>query len=84
MTITEDIKEILTINSKPRYDNWCDQFSRIFMVKLMTVGALVLGMNWYADKFTCVVPSTLDLDVGFVSQVLYHFKCSEYLHFSTS
>lgn len=71
MTITEDIKEILTINSKPRYDNWCDQFSRIFMVKLMTVGALVLGMNWYSDKFTCVVPSTLDLDVGFVSQACW-------------
>lgn len=71
MTITEDIKDIISINIKPRYDNWCDQFSRIFMVKLMTVSALVLGMNWYSDKFTCVVPSTLDLDVGFVSQACW-------------
>ncbi|XP_066925425.1 uncharacterized protein [Clytia hemisphaerica] len=71
MTITEDIKDIISINIKPRYDSWCDQFTRIFMVKLMTVGALILGMNWYSDKFTCVVPSTLDLDVGFVSQACW-------------
>ena len=59
MAITDSIKAILSVKIKPRHDSYSDQFSRIFMVKVMMIGALLVGLNWYSDKITCIIPGAL-------------------------
>ena len=45
-----DIKKLLSIKIKPRKDPYTDQFSRIFMVKMMMLTATVTGLSWAKDK----------------------------------
>ena len=71
MTITDSIKQILSIQIKPRIDSYTDQYSRIFMVKLSMVGALLVGLNWYSDKITCVQPGALGVSEVFVGQACW-------------
>jgi len=51
--IAGDFKDFLTIRIKPRDDNVSDQYSRIFMFKILLVASMVCGLSWYADKFNC-------------------------------
>lgn len=83
MTITDSIKQILTVSIKPRTDAYTDQYSRIFMVKLTMVGALLVGLNWYTDKITCIQPGALGISEVFVGQAcwingLYIFRDLRY------
>lgn len=83
MAITDSIKQILSVKIKPRHDSYSDQFSRIFMVKVMMIGALLVGLSWYTDKINCIIPGALGVDGGFVSQAcwingLYVFKDIRY------
>ena len=45
-----DIKKLLRIKIKPRKDPYTDQFSRIFMVKMMMLTATITGLSWAKDK----------------------------------
>ena len=45
-----DIKKMLQVKIKPRKDPYADQFSRIFMVKIMMLTATVTGISWAKDK----------------------------------
>jgi len=67
MAVTDTIKDIISVKIKPRQDGYSDQFCRIFMVKIMMIGALLVGLNWYSDKITCIIPGALGIDGGFVS-----------------
>lgn len=83
MAITDSIKQILSVKIKPRHDSYSDQFSRIFMVKVMMIGALLVGLSWYTDKINCIIPAALGIDGGFVAQAcwingLYVFKDIRY------
>ena len=40
-----DIKDLLSIKIKSRYDNFGDQFHRILMVKVLLVCSLIMGMS---------------------------------------
>lgn len=71
MAITDSIKQILSVKIKPRHDSYTDQFSRIFMVKVMMIGALLVGLNWYSDKISCIIPGTAEIDGGFVGQACW-------------
>ena len=44
--IAGDVKELLTITIKPRYDSYADQWSRIVMVKITMMCAFFAGLNW--------------------------------------
>ena len=55
--IATDVKGILTIKFKPRTDHLTDQYSRIFMVKLLLACTVVTGISWYTDKMNCIIPS---------------------------
>jgi len=81
MAITDSIKQILSVKIKPRHDSYSDQFSRIFMVKVMMIGALLVGLSWYTDNINCIIHS--GLDPKFVAQAcwingLYVFKDIRY------
>ena len=54
--IAGDIKNMLSIHIKPRHDSIPDQYSRIFMVKLLLVCTIIIGVNQYNDKVTCIIP----------------------------
>ena len=64
--IIGSVRDIINVTLKTRHDSYTDQYNRIFMVKMMFVGTILLGLNWYHDKIKCIVPSNLGLSEGFV------------------
>ncbi|XP_065649982.1 innexin inx2 [Hydra vulgaris] len=66
--ITGNLKSLLTIKFKPRHDTFTDQFNRIFMVKMAMVASFLLGLNWFKDTITCIVPASAGIDKGYVAQ----------------
>lgn len=71
MAITDTIKSILSVKLKPRHDTYTDQFSRIFLVKVLMISALLVGLNWYNEKADCIIPSKLGLDGKFAAQACW-------------
>ena len=55
-TIPGDIKDLLKIRLKPRYDSFWDQYSRVFMVKLLLVCTLLIAFNEHRESISCIVP----------------------------
>lgn len=66
--VGKEIKDLLVIKIKPRDDNMIDQYSRIFMVKILLVSSMVCGLNWYTDKFNCILPGKY----GSISKFVYN------------
>jgi len=66
-----NLKKMLTVKLKPRCDNYCDQYSRIIMVKVLMVAATFTGLSWLKDKVTCIVPKNHDTTGGFVSKACW-------------
>ncbi|XP_066914751.1 innexin inx3-like [Clytia hemisphaerica] len=66
-----DIKKLLRIKIKPRKDPYTDQFSRIFMVKMMMLTATITGLSWAKDKFTCIVPKNHETTAAFVQKACW-------------
>ena len=69
--ITGSIKGLLQIKFKPRHDPFTDQFNRIFMVKMTLVSSMLLGLNWFKDTITCIVPGTAGINGGFVHEACW-------------
>jgi len=57
--VATDLKGILTLNIKSRHDGFTDQYSRIFMVKLLMVSTIVMGLSWYGDNINCIIPGKI-------------------------
>jgi len=66
-----DIKKMLTVKLKPRVDPYCDQYSRIIMVKVLMLAATFTGISWLKDKVTCIVPKNHDTTKDFVSKACW-------------
>lgn len=66
-----NLKKLLEVKIKPRQDSYTDQFSRIFMVKMMMLTAAVTGISWMKDKLTCIIPKSHDTTSGFVSKACW-------------
>ena len=64
--ITNNIKTILAIKIKDRHDAYTDQFSRIFMVKMFVISSLIMGVDWFHDSVSCMVPKNSELSSAFV------------------
>jgi hypothetical protein len=69
--ITGSIKGLLQIKFKARHDSFTDQFNRIFMVKMAMVSSMLLGLNWFKDTITCIIPGTAGIDKGYVHQACW-------------
>jgi len=69
--VATDIKGMLSISIKSRHDSHSDQYNRIFMVKLMLVCTLVMGISWYSDSISCIIPGSHGIDGGFVSSTCW-------------
>jgi len=64
-------KELLSVKLKYRHDSHFDQYSRIGMVKLLMLSSVIVGLNWFSDKITCIVPGSVNLSGGFVSEACW-------------
>jgi len=69
--ITGSIKGLLQIKFKARHDSFTDQYNRIFMVKMAMVSSMLLGLNWFKDTITCIIPGTAGIDKGYVHQACW-------------
>ena len=77
--IAGDFKDFLTIKIKPRDDNVIDQYSRIFMVKVLLICSMVCGLSWYADKFNCILPGRIPRShIAVIKQFLVVWLCVLY------
>jgi len=66
-----DLKKMLTVKLKPRVDPYCDQYSRIIMVKVLMLTATFTAISWAKDKVTCIVPKNHDTTKDFVSKACW-------------
>jgi len=71
MGVLDDAKKILKVSIKVRHDGYADQFSRILMVRIMMLGAFLIGLNWYSDNIQCIVPGSLGINGGYVSSACW-------------
>ena len=70
--ISGDIKDIFTIKLKTRQDDYTDQFSRIFMMKMFLIASLVMGVDWFQDTVNCMLP---DIDFYKIGEDYVHSAC---------
>jgi len=68
---TGEIRKMLTINIKDRDDSFTDQFHRILMSKVLVVAAMVLGLKWFHDSVTCIVPGSAGISSDYVHQACW-------------
>ena len=61
-----NLKDILTIKIKPRHDSYSDQFNRIFMTKMYLLASVLIGIDYFHDSVSCIVPSRSEMDSNFV------------------
>ena len=69
--ITANIKSLLQVKFKARHDSYTDQYNRIFMVKMAMISSMILGLNWFKDTITCIIPGTAGIDKGYVNQACW-------------
>lgn len=51
-----NLTALLSVKIKPRHDDYTDQVSRIIVVKMLIVAALVTGIDWFHDTVACLPP----------------------------
>lgn len=64
--ITDSIKDVLSIKLKLRHDDLTDQFNRIFMAKMFIISSLVMGVDFFSDRVSCILTSESHLSRDFV------------------
>ena len=69
--ITGSIKDVLSIKLKQRDDDYTDQFSRIFMVKMFVISSLIMSVDYFSDKVNCIIPKGSHLTRDFVHSVCW-------------
>ncbi|XP_066935891.1 innexin inx2-like [Clytia hemisphaerica] len=66
MVVVRSLKDIISIKIKPRHDSPCDQFSRIFMTKMLLIASVVMGFQYFSDKINCLQAHKSDVSKDFV------------------
>ena len=66
MVVVRALKDILMIKLKSRHDDVGDQFSRLFMTKMLLIASFITGFNYFSDRIACIVPQTSSLSHDFV------------------
>lgn len=51
-----NLASLLSVKIKPRHDDYTDQVSRIILVKICILSALVTGIDWFHDNVKCLPP----------------------------
>ena len=56
MVVVRTLKDIMTVQLKPRHDGYSDQFNRLFMTKLLLIASIIMGVDYFSDQVNCMVP----------------------------
>ena len=60
-----NLKDIISIKIKARDDPYTDQWNRIFMSKIFLITSLIIGIDYFHDDVSCIMPNA-DIDADFV------------------
>lgn len=71
MVVVRVLKDILSIKIKPRHDDICDQFNRLFMVKMLLIASVIMGFDYFSDRVSCMMPKESNLSKDFVHSVCW-------------
>lgn len=65
------VVNLINIQIKSRPDSVSDQINRVFLVRIMLIGTLIVGLNWYRDRVSCIVPRDAAISPQFVSDACW-------------
>lgn len=65
------VVNLINIQIKSRPDSVTDQINRVFLVRIMLIGTLIVGLNWYRDRVSCIVPRENMLSPQFVADACW-------------
>ena len=71
MFLSDSIKDIISIKIKPRVDDYVDQFSRIFIVKMLIMATLVMSLDYFNDTMSCILSSNAKAGDGYVNSLCW-------------
>jgi len=66
MVVVRSLKDIISIKIKARHDSPCDQFNRLFMSKMFLISAVIMGLDYFSDRVTCIPPKNTELSNEFI------------------
>ena len=66
MVVVRAVKDILSIKIKTRHDSYSDQFSRLFMTKMLLIASLLMSFDYFSDRVSCMVHKESHLSKDFI------------------
>lgn len=64
-------KDVISVKVRPRCDSWTDQWNRLIMSKIFFITSIIIGVDYFQDEITCILPENTALDDTFVSSVCW-------------
>ena len=71
MILSDSFKDIISIKIKPRVDDYADQVSRIFIVKMLLLCTLVTSLDFFNDTMSCIRSGNAKADDGYVNSLCW-------------
>ena len=73
MVVLRAVKDIVSIKIKTRHDSYTDQFSRLFMTKVLLIASLIMSFDYFFDRVSCMGAKDYHLSPQFHSLCLLDF-----------
>ena len=71
MILGDSFKDIVSIKIKPRVDDYADQFSRIFIVKMLLLATIVTSVDYFNDTMSCILSGNAKAGDGYVNSLCW-------------
>lgn len=71
MVIVQSLKGILSIKIKSRQDGYTDQFNRLLMTKILLISSVIVAVDYFSDKVTCIQSDKSTLSSTFVHEACW-------------
>ena len=66
-----NLKGIISLKIRSRCDSWTDQWNRILMSKMYLITALIIGLDYFQDEISCIIPENAAIDPRFVQSACW-------------
>ena len=71
MVVLRAVKDIVSIKIKMRHDSYTDQFSRLFMTKVLLIASLIMIFDYFFDRVSCMGAKDYHLSPDFIDSVCW-------------
>ena len=71
MVVLRAVKDIVSIKIKMRHDSYTDQFSRLFMTKVLLIASLIMSFDYFFDRVSCMGAKDYHLSPHFIHSVCW-------------